>query len=229
MKVLKLFLVLVFFLGCSKNENIKQFETVLGKENSETLTYLVEGFENDFLKKQYPELNTKKAYRQFLIDLRAESQDTREKFFKVNRNIFDSSTLKLEMYCVPDSVWITKSKDSLTKGGSVSFIRTNYICASTDDNLHTIESSSSMLGYEGLTKDSIVKIFKNRLKPNLFGKYSKALESMPNKSQFLENFIRERQSMLSLGYYHATNRMIYNNADFDDYFIKRLVITDIVY
>lgn len=86
-----------------------------------------------------------------------------------------------------------------------------------------------MLGYEGLTKDSIVKIFKNSLKPNLFGKYSKALESIPNKSEFLENFIRERQSTLSLGYYHTSSRMIYNNVDFDDYFIKRLVITDIVY
>lgn len=117
MKVLKLFLVLLFFLGCSENENIKQFETVLGKENSETLTYLMEGFENEVLKKQYPDLNSKKAYRQFLIDLRDKNQDSRETFYKVNQKVFDSSTLKLEMYCVPDAVWITKSKDSLAKGG----------------------------------------------------------------------------------------------------------------
>jgi len=67
MKFLKLLIILLFVSSCSENENIKHFETALGQENSKTLTYLVNDFENDFLKRQYPDLKTKRAYKQLVI------------------------------------------------------------------------------------------------------------------------------------------------------------------
>ncbi|WP_417371877.1 hypothetical protein [Gelidibacter japonicus] len=57
-----LLLILILTFGCSNQKDIKEFEAVLGKENSETLTYLVNDFESDVLKRQYPNISTKEAY-----------------------------------------------------------------------------------------------------------------------------------------------------------------------
>ncbi len=63
MKYIKLFFILILIVSCSNKKRITEFENILGKENSETLTYLVSDFENDFLKRNYPNLDIEKAYR----------------------------------------------------------------------------------------------------------------------------------------------------------------------
>ena len=67
MKFINLFIILLLTFGCSSDKDTAEFEKVLGKENSQTLTLLVNGFENDFLKKQYPNSELNESYKKFLI------------------------------------------------------------------------------------------------------------------------------------------------------------------
>ncbi|WP_034062587.1 hypothetical protein [Lacinutrix jangbogonensis] len=109
----KLFLI----SSCSVNKNIKQFESTLGKENSETLTYLVKDFEDDFLQREYPDLKTKKAYKKFLEDIKNDNIKYWGKKSNTTIDRFNKSKLRLEMYCTSDSIWnATDAKgDSLIK------------------------------------------------------------------------------------------------------------------
>ncbi len=73
MKIIKSFIFLALILSCSdkKTENqVSEFEKILGNDNVVTLNFLVSNFEKDFLARQYPNLNTENAYRQFLTELR---------------------------------------------------------------------------------------------------------------------------------------------------------------
>ena len=66
MKIIKIFILFILFASCAhkKPENkISEFNKVLGKENIATLDFLVFDFEKGYLKRQYPNLDTEKAYQ----------------------------------------------------------------------------------------------------------------------------------------------------------------------
>ena len=112
MKFIKTFIFFILFISCSDKKaeiNTSEFDKVLGKENIKTLDFLVSDFENDFLKRQYPNLDTENAYRQFLTELRDEKNENWKSISEKARNKFKSSDLRLEMYEFPDSVWILKN------------------------------------------------------------------------------------------------------------------------
>ena len=70
-KILLPFIFLLLIISCADKKSEKQtseFDKVLGIENVATLNFLVSDFENDFLKRQYPNLDTENAYRQFLLN-----------------------------------------------------------------------------------------------------------------------------------------------------------------
>ncbi|MFD1015021.1 hypothetical protein, partial [Winogradskyella rapida] len=73
MRIIYIILLLILTFGCSSNNNISEFEKVLGKKNNETLTLLVNDFENDFLRKQYPNSELNESYKKFLIDYKNDS------------------------------------------------------------------------------------------------------------------------------------------------------------
>jgi hypothetical protein len=52
MRHINIIIILLLTFSCSNQKEITEFEKVLEKENSETLTYLGNDFESDFLKKQ---------------------------------------------------------------------------------------------------------------------------------------------------------------------------------
>ena len=112
MKIIKIFILIALIISCSdkKSENKKsEFDKILGKENVATLDFLVSDFENDFLKRQYPNLDTENAYRQFLTELRDEKTENWKRISQKARDKFKSSDLRLEMYEFPDSVWVLKN------------------------------------------------------------------------------------------------------------------------
>lgn len=95
MKFINLIIILLLTLSCSNDKEIAEFEKVLGKENSETLTYLVNDFESDFLKRQYPNLDTKKAYKQFLTELSKGQTEYWKKISESSREYLEKSNLRL--------------------------------------------------------------------------------------------------------------------------------------
>lgn len=86
-----------------------------------------------------------------------------------------------------------------------------------------------MVPYKGMPEDSIIKLYKNSIDVNLVGSYTRALEIIPNKSPLLKGIIDDRRSIGRMGSYLISRRMLFNDADFEDYFVKRLVLTEIVY
>ncbi|WP_445738558.1 hypothetical protein [Mariniflexile sp.] len=130
MKILKTFIFLALIISCAEKkteENILEFDKVLGKENVVTLDFIVSDFENDFLKRQYPNLNTENAYRQFLTDLRDDKTKNWKRISEKAIEKFESSELRLQMYEFPDSVWILKNSSfDKIESDSVSFLNIPY-------------------------------------------------------------------------------------------------------
>ncbi len=106
MKLINLLIILLLTFGCSSDKDTAEFEKILGTESSETLTLLVNDFENDFLKKQYPDSELNESYRKFLIDYKNGNLENWRPLPKKITDIFNASELKKEMYYHPDSVWI---------------------------------------------------------------------------------------------------------------------------
>ena len=91
MKFIYLIFILYFTFSCSSKKNVAEFENILGKENSKTLTYLVNDFESDYLMRQYPNSNTKKAYKKFLIDVLKSKTEYWKYFSKKSKKYFEKS------------------------------------------------------------------------------------------------------------------------------------------
>ncbi|WP_034062584.1 hypothetical protein [Lacinutrix jangbogonensis] len=64
---------------------------------------------------------------------------------------------------------------------------------------------------------------------NQLGKYSKALVFISNKSFFLNEHITKRNFFGEIDPFFVAKNMLESKVDFDDYFIKRLIITEILY
>ncbi len=104
-----IFLILIF--SCSQkqtNNQIKQFEKVLGKRQTNALNLLVSDFEKN-LTKIYPNLTIEKGYRQYLIDIKSDtitnwkkfefqSKKTHSEYYKsgLHDEIYDKDTTSLK-------------------------------------------------------------------------------------------------------------------------------------
>ena len=114
MKFIKAAIVIVFISACSNKQakdRISNFENVLGKENSKMLTYLVSDFEKDLLKRQYPSLSTKLAYKKLLQEIRDGETQSFKKLSKKSIEKYNTSNLKKEEYRFPDSVWVVENSE----------------------------------------------------------------------------------------------------------------------
>ncbi len=225
MKTLKIIIILLLLIGCSGNENqTTEFDKILGKENSKTLNLLVSEFENDFLKRQYPNLNTKSAYEKFVTEISEGKTEHLLEFSEKSRELFNKSTLRLEIYCVMDSTWIEKNpwndKTLLVKG------RTK--CLNPDG---TFENGSMEMPFNEneISRDSIQKKYMNFVETNFNGKYLKALNSISDKSDFWKTFVTDRNDFGIIISEFIAKRMLAHNVNFDDYYIKRLIVTELSY
>ena len=231
MKFVYPIIFLILCVSCKSESDITEFEKILGKDNSETLSFLVEDFESDFLKRQYPDLNTKKAYEQFLKDLSNEDTDDWLKISNQTRDVFDNSSLKLAIYSVPDSIWIEREREKpilpISQDIPILIVKRKYLLP--DGTFEYSFSRSPLLHKEPMNEDSIIESRKNWISINSVGNYSRALRSIQNKSAFLSEFLELREAAGVLDPRLIAYNMLESKVDLDDYFIKRLIITEIVY
>ena len=197
------------------------FEKTLGKENVETLNSLIENFETKTLKKEYPNLTTENSYKEFL-------KDNYSIYNSIDkRKIFVESKLKLNIYCVRDSIWIKKR--TLSSGKESDMIVTRYKCLKQNNEVvynksihHCCSDRSKTLSF--IEKDKrIVQI-------NLIGSYIKAFEKISNKSNFL-NFYLEHIKMTATPMLPPlmANYILKNNINTNDYFVKRIIYINQIY
>lgn len=213
----KAIFILFTFITLSIYSQQTVFEKTLGKENVETLNFLIENFETKTLKKEYPNLTTENSYKEFLKD----------NYSIDKRKIFVESKLKLNIYCVRDSIWIKKR--ALSSGKESDMIVTRYKCLKQNNEVvynksihHCCSDRSKTLSF--IEKDKrIVQI-------NLIGSYIKAFEKISNKSNFL-NFYLEHIKMTATPMLPPlmANYILKNNINTNDYFVKRIMYINQIY
>ncbi|SFZ95188.1 hypothetical protein SAMN05428642_1115 [Flaviramulus basaltis] len=230
MKFINLIIILLLTFSCSNEKETAEFEKVLGKENSETLTYLVNDFESDFLKRQYPNLETKKAYKQFLTELSKGQTEYWKKISESSREYLEKSNLRLEIYSVPDSIWIERDPEKLTLGNSsIPMLKIKRKYLMPDGTFEYSTSESSFRYKEPIDEDSIIESHKNWIDINYVGSYSRALNSISDKSDFLIDYLDIRETAGTIDPRIIADRMLKSKVNLNDYFIKRIIITEIVY
>ncbi len=241
MRIFKLFIFLIFIISCTDKKTghkISEFDKVLGNENIATLDFLVSDFENDFLKRQYPNLDKENAYRQYLIELRDEKTDNWGRISQKARDKFKSSDLRLEMYEFPDSVWIIEnSAFDKIESDSLDFIRqpVPYVKSRfkyTNPDGKT-EYTFSRGGYTNLTPnsdfDSIINRVLNSPEINFIGKYLRALETIKDKSNFHKEFYQHKYSAGFIFPKSTARVMLEYDVDLNDELNRKIIILELIY
>ena len=170
MKYLKSLTVVILFIsfwGCSHDKFVTKFENTLGRENSQTLTELISDFESDFLKRQYPNLNTKSAYGKFLTDLRDEKTDWK-KISEESRAKFDNSSLKNEIYRYPDSVWIERDTAKMRIKSPMPVVKRRFKSLNKDGSVEYAISEGSYPGMNPLDIDKFLEQLKTEPKKEYY-------------------------------------------------------------
>ncbi|MDO7174205.1 hypothetical protein [Mariniflexile sp. AS56] len=227
MKIFKIFIILLLITSCSDkiNENkITEFDKILGTENSKTLNSLVVEFENDFLKRQYPNLNIERAYLKFITEISEGEIEKFVGFSQKSRSLFDKSTLRPEIYCVPDSIWVDKNPwNDLTL-----LVKIRTKCIKPDG---TFESGISEMPFDKkeISRDFIEEKRKNFVVSNYNGKYIKALNSISDNSEFLKSFVKDRTNFGLIPSELVAKRILAYNVDITDYYVKRIIVMELAY
>lgn len=223
-----IFLLLIF--SCSNQKDIAEFEKILGKKNTKTLSYLVDDFESNFLKRQYPNLDTKKAYEQFLMELSKGQMTYWKKISSRSREYLAKSDLMLEVYSVPDSVWIERDpKKLLLANSGVPMLKIKRKYLNPDGTIGFSTSESSFNYKEPINEDSIIQSRRRWKDINYVGSYTRALNSISNKSTFLTDFLDMRDVAGMIDPRLTAKMMLKSKVDLNNYFVKRLIITEIIY
>jgi hypothetical protein len=240
MKILKLFIFLILIISCSdkKSENkMFEFDKVLGNENVAILDLLVSDFENDFLKRQYPNLHTENAYRQFLTDLRDEKTDNFLKISQKARETFKYSNLRLEIYRYPDSVWIVenssldKKEDSLEVllYSSTPYIKSRHKYDNPDGTFEYLYSRSYRSILPNMNFDSIAESEIKKPEFNTVGKYIQALYQIKELDTFFKKFYKQKSAFGFVRPSILANALLNEKVDLNDNLVKRIIVLEIAY
>ena len=235
MKFINLIIILLLTFSCSNQKEIAEFEKVLGKENSETLSLLVSDFENDFLKKQYSKSELNECYKKFLSDYK---NGTTENWLPKPTKIadrFETSELKKEMYYHPDSVWILpNSSYDKVEEDSLIFLDVDrpYIKLRKKDLMN---SSPEKIVYEfdrhyvridsTTNKDSLINKVMNIRYVNYYnGKYRQATDYIRKFGGFFERF-SDRKNIFNK---EQISELILKEADLNDELVRKLIVLEFV-
>ena len=222
MKFIKIFLILLLISSCSNQKKITEFENILGYEESKTLTYLVEDFENNYLKKIYPNLKINKAYHSFLTDLEKNGGiPNPENISKENYEKYKNSKLRLQIYGKPDSIWIEKGKIPTLK------IKWKFLTKNEKFEFSLSESSPITLSNDN--SDSIITRAKNRTEINHYGSYNEALKTTAEELKFIKEYIEHRDTFGDTNPSIFVNRLLTLKPNFTNYFIKRIIVLELIY
>ncbi len=237
MKIIIKILVFILCISCSnkKNENqINEFDKIIGEENIQTLDFLVSDFENDFLKRQYPNLNITESYRSFLTELRDDKTENWQKISKVSREKFKHSKLRFEIYDYPDSVWVVpNSKFDKIEEDSLAFIESPlpYIKIRKRDETgrYKFVYSRIHIHFDSTNVDSIIEKIKNTGEVKFQGKYFNAINSLKEKNKFwneiFEYYISPNKDNLK----KFSKLILDNNFDLNDITVRRIIVLECAY
>jgi hypothetical protein len=238
--MLRFFFILLLFVGCQGeklNDSLIVFEYILGPENSETLSILVQDFETDFLANQYPKLTTTAAYEQFLIDLRDHNTKNFRKISSESRALFKSSDLRAEIYEVPDTVWIEHDKKKIKLYDNLRAIikiphsgpwlikryRNTF-----DDSLY--HSVSELYNHNTtLTNEEIIRREYNTATINNLGKYWFALRLIGDKHPFIKAYHDKIQEAGMMQVELTIYPMLAANLDYSHPLVKRIIVMEYAY
>ena len=229
LKSLILTVLLLAVWSCSNDKFVAEFESTLGNENSQFLTELVFDFENDFLKRQYPNLEIESAYKKLMLELRDGQIDDWKKISTKSRNKFEKSLLKSEIYQYPDSVWVEKDTAEMTIKSKQPVIKSRFKYVSIDGTIEYLEAESSIPPMEYADIAWLLKRQKESPEFNTSGKYFQALYKVKDRDEFFKKFYERKNSMGFIGAETLASVMLYENVDFNDYLIKRIIMLEIVY
>ena len=198
-----------------------EFENELGEENVKILNSLLEDFETNTLKKEYPNVTLENAYKEFLQTIVEENYSILEK----SKARFKDDDFKLHIYCIPDSTWIEKRQLSSGKKGFL--IKERYKYLTTNNTIGYTKSTIFCCN----NKDKTLELLKKeRVQINLSGLYIKALKKISNKSEFIKNYLHNIQITADPIHPHTmSNYILMNNIDVNDYFVKRILFVNTVY
>lgn len=221
------FLLALIILSCASAQTEKQiskFQNNLGKDNYVTLKFLTAEFEKNFLKKNYPTLSIEKSYERFLIDVKNGEVNFKNKISTKNRDIFNESNLKLEIYEFPDSVWIGKNG-----------IESRYIFKDKDGEIDRNDDGTINYGYSlksadlNKNQDSIVQ--KEYMTPRLrySGKYLKAIRAIKKDGEFYEAFYNVKDKAGSVKSEIMAEIILKSNPDFSNPITKGLIVMEFGY
>ncbi len=222
MKVLKTIIFTLLIFSCSNKSRITEFENILGKENSDTLDWLVTDFETNYLQKKYSNSTLEKAYIKYLTEIESDSYGNWERPSNESVKKFNDSKLKELVYGIPDSIWVVPIPSNYRTEYR---IRRKYLNLKGKYDTGTSEVSISKVHDE----DSLIATLKNHYDINHFGRYREALRSVSKKEKFVEKYLEMTQAAGILDQRGIAYEMLISDLDFDNYFIKRLIITEIVH
>lgn len=228
MKFVKIIIILLTFCSCSKDKYITEFEIALGSENSYILTELVNDFETDFLKSQYPKLKTKDAYKKFLSELLDDKTVGWKKISESTREKFANSSLKDEVYLYPDSVWIEKDTSKMTiKSKAVVKSRFKYI--NNDGSIDYLENETPEPPMKNFDINWVLEKERNSPRFNSTGKYLKALYQIKDRDTFFKNFYQRKEAVGLIRPEALAKVMLHENIDLTDYLVKRIIVLEMAY
>lgn len=238
MNLIKFILLFILVVSCTKNkEDDVAFENILGKENNETLNFLVSAFEKDFLQKQNPNLKTTEAYKMFLEDLRdGNTKNWKERPAKALR-IFKDSKLRLEIYNFPDSVWVLQnSSNDKIEEDSLMFIYSPvpYIKYRRKDYIDSLGNQHYIYSRTGFQSDSsnidsLKNIVKNFRENRYDGAYFKLIDKLKNKNSFWREMFEYHISLNNENPKIFAQMILKNNFDLSNPTIRKFIVLECVY
>ncbi|MCU4166669.1 hypothetical protein [Carboxylicivirga caseinilyticus] len=196
-----------------------EFELSIGEENSRTLTMLVNDFEENYLAKHYGDIDMKKAYKMFLVDIKDYNIKERiQARFELVDKIKKSGFYE-ELYAINDSVWYDKSEN-------IYHLRTKSLLPNGEYKIGKHEISYGRSAKTNI-EETIKKhySFKNR---NFNSKFWNALKNIGEKEQYIYEYIDNTEAMGSAVAFALANGFLNSHLDYSDYFVKRIIVTEFV-
>ncbi|UPQ78594.1 hypothetical protein M0M57_13305 [Flavobacterium azooxidireducens] len=243
-------LVIVLFYSCQPtniDSDIVEFEKELGEKNVATINLLLEDFEQNYLKVHYKNQSLDSAYYNFLVYIKKGNSLKEYPNHKKMYTVFSNSDLFSEIYLKPDSVWIARDKHSdianLTKDDKVvmklncdkeypklikrykSFNQSGKV----EYDFETENNCSGFNDYEKFSDEEIIMKALKQLQPNNLGKYTKALYNLQDRGTVFKKFQKIKESAGFIDHSNIAFGLVYYKADMSDYFIRRIILLEMIY
>ncbi len=208
-------LLSILLISLSSYSQQTEFDNVLGKTNVSTLNLLLKEFETETLKQEYPNFEIGIAYKKFL-------KDTKNDY----RKSFKNNNLKLQIYCIPDSIW---KDNEVISGKKRMSIKTRYKCLNSKNEI--IYSSSYIYCCKDEKKtEKMIEQAKKDVQVNMSGLFIKALENISEKTEFIEEYLNYIKTTADpIPNYLISNYIEKNKIDTNDYLVKRIIFINSFY